>query len=269
MKVIKMVLSFVTPILIVGFILGFIVSFTSHFFNETFFERSQGLFSEGLGAFMGAFFAFLFLRLGEALTKLYERQIKHYNAMVELDFLLNGNLQHIGMNFVRIWNYKRNFRESRDRNIIVENPQELTPIPTRENLLLKLYGKDLINSVFTYFISVGNVNADLLTIKKLYSGVIEKSFTRSDPRIYLEHLPEIEKHILILENFLKELDTQTQDLLAMIRVGLRYKPIFTKFMFLVMRGYGVIKEEDMEEEKKKLKAEIEEVRQKSSREALT
>ena len=183
--------------------------------------------------------------------------------MVELEFLLNENLQHIGMNFAIIGNYKQNFQESKAMNMIVENPEELMPIPTRENLLLKLYGKDLINRVFAYFISVGSVNADLLTIKKLYTGVIEKSFARSDVRIYLEHLPEIERHILILESFLKELDAQTQDLLAVIRAGLRHKPMFTKVMFLVMRGYGVIKEGDVIEEKKKLKEEIEELQRKS------
>ena len=38
------------------------------------------LLKDSFAAFAGAFFAFIFLRLAEALTAIYQRKVKHYQA---------------------------------------------------------------------------------------------------------------------------------------------------------------------------------------------
>lgn len=52
-------------------------------------DVNNQLLTQGFSAFAGAFFAFLFLRLAEFLSKIYQRQVKHYNSLVILETQLN------------------------------------------------------------------------------------------------------------------------------------------------------------------------------------
>ncbi len=262
----KEFLSVVGIITMFGFVAGFVFSFAINFFTQIFFSDADIHLSGAVDAFAGAFFAFLFLRIGDGLTKIYERQIRHYNAMVELEFVLNQNLDQIGRDMLIVENSKNNLAESKSEKIVVENPQDPSPIQIRQELLLRLYGKDIINRVFAYFMVIERVNDDLLTTKRFYRGVIEKSLTARDLRLFLENVPELEKHFSVLEKFLTDLLNRTHNLLAIIRAGLKHKPLFTRIMFLVMRGYTVISEEDIAKEREKLKSEITEMRAKSREE---
>ena len=43
----------------------------------------------GFGAFAGAFFAFIFLKLADFLTRVHERKVRHFNSLVLLETQLN------------------------------------------------------------------------------------------------------------------------------------------------------------------------------------
>ena len=73
MQAIKTTFSIITITALAGFILGYIFSLAFYLFNEIFLKHPVSFFSEGLGAFMGAFFAFLFLGASQGAAKIYER----------------------------------------------------------------------------------------------------------------------------------------------------------------------------------------------------
>lgn len=262
----KKKLEAIFTIIVSAIIFAFVFKFAYYFVHKIFFEQSPDYISDGVGAFMGAFFAFLFLRLADGLTKIYERKIKHYNALVELDFVLNKNRQEIANNLFIIKQTRTNLAESRRINSIVENPQGLRDISTREELLLKLFGKDIINAVFSYFVGVETINKDLQTTEKFYRNIIDKSLTHNNPSVYINNITELEKHFGVLQKFLNDLMKKTNNVLARVRIDLRRKTLFTKVLSFVMRGHGKASEIEIAKEEKIIEAQVEEIRKESQEE---
>ena len=76
---------------------GFLFAATYAFFSVAFgdrVERSDAVF----GAFLGAFFAFLFVHVGEALTKLYDRAVRNHTGLVRLEHYLNESIDLLAEN---------------------------------------------------------------------------------------------------------------------------------------------------------------------------
>jgi len=97
---------------------------------------------QGFSAFAGAFFAFLSLRLAEFFTKLYQRQVKHYNSLVLLETQLNENGGIIHDNLYILPNFIRVISSG---NIYFNN---LRSIPIYREHYENLYDLDLLNELF-------------------------------------------------------------------------------------------------------------------------
>lgn len=218
---------------------------------------------EGFSAFAGAFFAFLFLRLGEFLTKLYQRQVKHYNSLVILETQLNeiGGIIHDDLyilpNFIRVIT---------SGHVYYNN---LRPIPIDKSHYENLYDLTILNELFSYNYQVRKINDDMETASVGYQDIknamIAKNITPAD---YLVNTKLLSTNLKQIEIFLTELENTTIKLLARIRVQMRYdKPLGTKLQSLFIHSSGEkIKQKEMDVEIDKLQKEIEETKTKSQKE---
>jgi len=218
---------------------------------------------QGFSAFSGAFFAFLFLRLSEFFSKLYQRQVQHYNSLVILETQLNeiGGIIHDNLyilpNFIKVIT---------SGNVYFNN---LRPIPIDKNHYTNLYDLIILNELFSYNYQVRKINDDMETAclgyQDIKNALIEKNITSAD---YLINSTSISTNLKQIEIFLTELEIATVKLLARIRVQMRYdKPLGTKLQSLFIYSYGAkIRKEEIEKETKKLNKEIEETKTESQKE---
>lgn len=107
-------------------------------------DINDQLLIQGFSAFAGAFFAFLFLRLAEFLSKVYQRQVKHYNSLVILETQLNelGGIIHDNIYLIPFF-----------RNAITSGNiyfSKLRQLPIDRSHYENLHDIDLINDLFSF-----------------------------------------------------------------------------------------------------------------------
>jgi len=223
---------------------------------------SQQLLIEGFSAFAGAFFAFLFLRLAEFLTKLYQREVKHYNSLVLLGTQLNEVMGIIHDNLYILPNFMRVIKSG---NIYFNN---LHILPVDKSHYDNLYNLDLMNALFSYQYQTRKINDDITTASNGYSDIknalIQKNIGKPDYIVNAELMVTNLKHI---EAFLMELQDETIELLAKVRIQIIYnKPLSTRIQhFLIGLPNKKIRKDEIEKEKTKLLKELEETRAQSQK----
>lgn len=130
-------------------------SFTPHYVIIQNDKAALASFSpEFLGAFAGAFFAFLFGIISYRLIKRYERFIQHRNALVGLERLLNEHLDIIGLNRATALSTQHILEAHR----LTHN--RLLELPVREGLDTGLGSLGIANRYFTYTRGVHRTNVD-------------------------------------------------------------------------------------------------------------
>lgn len=220
------------------------------------------LLVQGFGAFAGAFFAFLFLRLAEFFSKIYQRQVQHFNSLVILETQLNeiGGIIHDNLyilpEFIRVIT---------SGNVYFNN---LHPIPIDKSHYEKLYDLDLLNELFSYYYQVRKMNDDMETMTRGYgeikSALIQKHINIADYKVNTAILAE---NLKTHEMFMIELQQETVKLLARIRVQIKSDtPLGTKLQRLFIHSSeGKIDQKEIDKEMKKLNKEIEETKTKSQK----
>lgn len=109
---------------------------------------------EFLGAFFGAFFAFLFGLASYRIIRRYERFVQHRNALVVLERLLNEHVDIIGLNKTTALNTQKILEKQQlTRNRLLE-------LPTRKELNTDLGSISLVNAYFSYERWLHRINHD-------------------------------------------------------------------------------------------------------------
>ncbi len=109
---------------------------------------------EFIGAFSGAFFAFIFGLISYFLIKRHESFIEHRNAIVKLERLLNEHLDLISINQSEI----AHIIEILGRPALTAN--RLVQLRTIDDLSIELKSIDLVNDYFSYERSIQRLNTD-------------------------------------------------------------------------------------------------------------
>jgi hypothetical protein len=217
---------------------------------------------EGFSAFAGAFFAFLFLRLAEFFTKLYQREVKHYNSLALLETQLNEIIGIIHDNLYVLPNFMRVIKSG---NIYFNN---LHILPIDKSHYDNLYNLDLMNALFSYQYQARKLNDDMTTATLGYTDIknalIQKNIAKPD---YIVNAELMATNLKQIEMFLAELQNETVELLAKVRVQMVYdKPLGTKLQsFFIRSSSKKIKKEEIKKEKEKLLKEIEETKTQSQK----
>lgn len=127
---------------------------TSYIFIQD--EKPDSVFfsPEFIGAFSGAFFAFLFGIISYRVIKRYERFIQHRDALVTLERLLNEHIDTIGLNKTNALKTQRLLEGHRlTHNRLIE-------LPLKKELDNDLGSPSVINKYFSYERLVQRMNID-------------------------------------------------------------------------------------------------------------
>src|SRR4051812_269798 len=81
--------GFAIGVILVAIIGAIAASSVTWIFWDAWKGSDRDAFRALLGAFAGAFFAFLFVRFGDGLKKVYERKEKHHTSLVRLQHYFN------------------------------------------------------------------------------------------------------------------------------------------------------------------------------------
>lgn len=173
--------------------------------------------SQFWGPFLGAFFAFIFGLAAFAITnrisKKAERVVKHKNAMVKIEQMLQCNIDEIAISKYT----SKSIQEILEKGVLVSSRfNNLTLI---NEVLLELADIGLVNKYFSYSRSVTRFNLDFSSINY--------SLTRLEDAFLSGMAVDNEKKIIIAalkEKFstLDHLEAETKEFLGIVRLHLNY-----------------------------------------------
>jgi len=232
-----------------------------HFFFYFFIVKSNIYISNGVGAFMGAFSAFIFLIFEKTFSKYRERRVKHLNALVRSEYLLNENLQFIADNiflldgFVKIIK-KGGFHSGAFNEILWD-----------KTILLDLANLEMINRLGDYAISVRKINRDTSMLEGLYSEIktalVEGHINKAT---YDYNIPLVLDRIEIIKNYYQMLDVEIERRQSEVRVLLKNKsPVDWFFDKITTDHLPSDFEKKVDDEEKVLIAERDEIRKKAEK----
>lgn len=249
-------------VMCVAVIFAFILTFSIRFFDALVLENSSKSFEIFMGGFAGAFFAFLFLRLGEALTKIYERQNKHYNALVRLEHVCNRYLSIISNNVFVVDDFTTLAKKALEENKPFIYFNVLHEFVLDEEIILSLSNLDLINDVFSFEMGINKMNNSISATNRFY-GEIKSAFIQKtiDFDTYKVNVGILVSKLSELKAFLVDLERENKEIVATARILMKDKPIFTSLIHMFSKkGYPNDIETKTIQEIKELDKEIEQVR---------
>lgn len=118
-------------------------------------------FNRAFGAFAGAFFAFLFLRLAEGLKSLYDRKVRHHHGLIKLEYQGNMLLDAIGLNRYEIDQIVASFDAGQVSGDIIFTTNRPVPFDFDAGVMYDLTNLDIINQVLSYRLQINRFNADI------------------------------------------------------------------------------------------------------------
>jgi len=186
-------------------------------FAQAVFVSSEPVFLTAiLGAFAGALFAFLFVRLAEGMTKHFDRKRRNLNALVRIQHHLNDYLNRIGENdFIMegfLGPYTVEVKGRLHPNVYM---QRLKPFPIDKEPILDLTNLDFINDLFGYYEDLLKLTDSMETVNDMYRNTVSSLVQQKAPaEMFEERLSMIRPNIKELREFFEESTSDTELLLA-------------------------------------------------------
>lgn len=208
--------NFIIITLLISVIFTFVFYLLFHLFVYLFFIRSESYISSGIGAFMGAFSAFIFLIIEKTFSKYRERRKIHFNALVRAEYLLNENLQLTSDNIYMVDGLIKVLKKG------ALHIGGFNQLVWDQSILLNLANLDMINNLSSYAITVRKVNRDLDMLEKWYEqlklALIQKNI---DKTTYDINITVLIKQLEVIRKFLIKADDETLVRQSEVRVMMK------------------------------------------------
>ena len=213
-----------------------------------------------VGGFSGAFFAYLFVRFGDALKKVYDRKELNHTALVKLQHYFNDCLNTTSDNLFIVNDCQGVFTEARRAG--PEVPIYMNSFHQYQidrQVVLSLTNVDFVNEVYSLNVGLHKMNDSLATVDRAYSHLRDAFLAKTvDPQTYKENAWQYRDRCSEIEGFL--LQTK-QDLIRHLSVSnllLKDRPFFVRVIQgLVRTTHPAGFESRVEVEQKRVEAEIE------------
>jgi hypothetical protein len=220
-----------------------------------------------LSSFCGAFFAFLFIKLEDYLSRTGKRKRQNYNALVLLEYMGNENLSIAHDDVFVADDMIKSAALTQATQIPHINFNNFQDIIIRSDLLSELLNIDFINECMFLNIHARKINGSLAAIMKSYDQMNSGVFANTIPfPVYLQNLSDFALRLGTMKKVIEGFLDDNIKMIATARVLKKYEtPSFTKFLFRFLRDKNKPLAElsmEIETEKKRLIAEIEATAQK-------
>lgn len=178
-----------------------------------------------LGGFVGAFFAYIFVRLGDALNKIYDRKAKNHTSLVRLQHYFNDCLNTTSDNIFIADDCIRIFSES---NLNSGSPVFMNVFheyPIDNELIVTLTNIDLINELASIRASIIKMNSSLASIDRAYSQIRSAFISQNMPRAdYIHNARSTRLRCVEIKPFLEQISEELIRLYAVINILLKRPP---------------------------------------------
>ena len=159
-----------------------------------------------VGGFAGAFFAYLFIRFGDALKKVYDRKELNHTTLVKMQHYINDCLNTTSDNLFIIKDQKLIFTNERRNSPeapIYMNRFILFPID--RDLAINFTNLDLVNDVVSLHAGLRKMNDSLTTIDLGYGQLRDAFLAKNvDEKTYRANAWQYHARCLDIEGFLQQ-----------------------------------------------------------------
>jgi hypothetical protein len=232
---------------------------------EIILQSKDSIWPGAVGAFLGAFFAFIFGLITFYLQKKLERYWKHKNAVVEIEHLLNDHLNDSAGNQYLL----QGAIDTLKRHHMTYTLLNQFRMP--EDMDLRLGDIDILNAFADYKEPVIKLNNGLTSWQGLNDRLQQNIIANPGMPAPIVHknMEHIQKQAEALVKFLLGLDEDTKRFLAFIRIYMRKdKHIWSIWLLKKKNGdKPIISKGEIDTELKTLETEIAEI-SKVSRERI-
>lgn len=219
-----------------------------------------------LGAFSGAFFAFLFIRLGEGLKRVYDRKEKNEVALVRLQHYFNDCLNITGDNVYLADDTLQIFDEKRlQLNELPICTNRFQHYPIEREILLGLTNTDFLNDVYTLNVGLQKLNHSLAATDRSYEQIMEAFISKKiEPPTYVENVRHSKPKYIELREFLLETQDDLVRLFAAANLLRRDVPFLLRVIGALTKSkYSETFEAKLQAEIPRVQAEIQSGAEKS------
>lgn len=250
-------------------VLAFVAAVTFHFTRIIFSDAELVITTAAVGAFFGAFFAFLFLRIADWLRAFTARRRRAREVLVRLQHRLNALLSALDDNAYIIDGFRNGIEKSRPNTDIFVWHSRLQDVGTLDPGYIELLDVGLINDHFVLDTHLYKLNKSMETINYAYGDVKNALIAgRMTTDNYMRNLENVQSNLAELRQHIAATMEEVKANIAAGRVFLRkVKWLAPILRWVVRRKDSVWFETRFERELKRLDTEIEQVK-KESRERL-
>lgn len=190
-----------------------------------------------VGGFSGAFFAYLFVRFGDALKKIYDRKELNHTTLIKLQHYLNDCLGIASDNIFIIEECRRTFDDSKRNTFEVPIfTNSFQKFRIDRDIILHLTNVDFMNDAYSFNVGLAKMNDSMTTVESGYAQMREALIAKNiEPPTYKENAWQYRDRCIELQAFLKQLQGETVELLATSRILAREHPFFTRVLQLLVR----------------------------------
>jgi len=243
-----------------GILLGFVAFFTFRVFNLIFLDKEPSALAALYASFFGAFFAFLFIRLGEALTRIYERKAKNHTTLIELQHIHNANIVIMDDNRYMCNKLLEAFTKVTQDGVPIIVPNKLKPVQSDFERLTRLTNLDIINDLFRFYTNVRKFNDDIESFNESYRDICADYRAKAvDLNVYKMNIPRFLFIIKALSNFLGRMHDENLRALATLRAFSNDSTLLGQFIRLVTQDkIDARKKREIDKHLEKLQKELDE-----------
>lgn len=185
-----------------------------------------------VGGFTGAFFAYLFVRFGDALKKLYDRKETNHTALVKLQHYFNDCLNATSDNIFIINDCAKVFTEERLASAqapLYMNAFHIYSID--REAIAKLTNLDFLNEVYSLNVTLNKTNHSLGTIDKAYTLFRDALLAKNiDVPTYQGNARQYRDRCTEMRPFLEQLQGNLIRLFAVTNLLLKERPFFVSIL---------------------------------------
>ncbi len=228
--------------------------------------------NQGWALFLGAFFAFLFTGLAGIASKIHARQVKHFNALVELEYICNENMDKVYSNMRIIDDFEEIVGKKLKENEPAVYGDKLVQLRFNDELILRLGRSNIINKTFSHKIGICRLNHDMKNLNDSYE-IFKTAFMQKiiDFETYKFNTEYTIRTAIELKSHLEKFDKEIIDVAANSRVfAKKDKPWLTYIVGKISRArYDDDKYlNDVQAEKKKIAEERKKIQEESGKQQI-
>ena len=249
-------------------ILAFVAVFAADIFNKLFINVNNKFTETASAAFLGAFLAFIFVRIGDFFKAYSDRVTKNHSALIKLEHTLNSLLGTLDDNIYVIETFESLYNNNvkPDQTHIFVWANKLHPVKLIDELILELLNIDLVNELFSLNTHLRKFNDSAETINGAYLEAKDALISgKIDPENYLRNLERIRGDLIDIKNFISSYIRETKEGLSAVRVLAKKRPLMGYVLRRIAgHKYGRNFEALRSKELEKLQKEMEEIGEASS-----